>query len=179
MNQEELVKRLQVKDIMAFERLYDMYHENVCGVVHTIVRDKTLAEELTQNVFATVWSDAHNYSPLKGPFFSWVLHIARKAAFDELGARSVENNENILSVDYLLGILNGKDEGHLLHDANGLKKLAKNVEKKNIEIFDLLYFKGYSQRKTSEVLGIPLSKVIQRNRNCILKIRGNMTFEWM
>ena len=178
MNQEELVKRLQIKDIMAFERLYDMYRENICGVINTIVRDKSLAEQISQDVFAKVWSDSQNYSPLKGRFFSWLLNIARKAAIDELRSTSPENNKKNLSADYLLGILNDNNEDNLLNDANGLKKLAKNLEKKNIEIFDLLYFKGYTQREISEVLGIPLSEVKKRNRNCILKIRGNMTFEW-
>ena len=179
MTQEELVKRLQIKDIMAFERLYDMYRENICGVVNTIVRDKSLAEEITQEVFAKVWSDSHSYSPLKGRFFSWLLTIARKAAIEKLRSAAHENNQKNLSPDYLLGILNDNTEAKLRNNANGLKKLAKNVAKTNIEIFDLLYFKGYTQRETAEVLGIPLSRVKKRNRSCILGIRGNMTLEWM
>lgn len=179
MNQEELVKRLQIKDIMAFERLYDLYWENICGVVNTIVRDKSLAEEISQDVFAKVWNDSHNYSPSKGRFFSWVLNIARKAAIDKVGSKSNANIKKYLSADFFLGILNNNNADNLLNDANGLKKLAKNVKKKNIEIFDLLYFKGYSEREASEVLGIPLHKVKKRNRRCIFQIRENMTFEWM
>lgn len=179
MNQEELVKRLQIKDIMAFERLYNMYRENICGVVNTIVRDRSLAEEISQDVFAKVWSESHSYSPLKGRFFSWVLNIARKAAIDKLRSTSCENHKKNLSADYLLGILNDNNEDNLPIDANGLKKLTKNLENKNIEIFDLLYFKGYTQQEIAEALGIPLGKIKKRNRNCILKIRGNMTFEWM
>jgi RNA polymerase sigma-70 factor (ECF subfamily) len=179
MNQEELVKRLQIKDIMAFERLYNMYWENICGVINTIVRDNSLAQEISQDVFAKVWHNAHHYSPSKGRFFSWILNMARNAAIDELGSKSGQNNKKYLSADYFLDILKGTAGASQLSDVTGLKKLAKNVEKKNIEIFDLLYFKGYSHRETSEELGIPLKNLKKRNRNCIFQIRENMTFEWM
>lgn len=178
MNQEELVKRLQIKDIMAFERLYDMYCENICGVINTIVRDKSLAEEISQNVFAKVWNDSHNYNPSKGRFFSWILNIARKAAIEEVRSKSDEDTKKYLTADYFLDFLNGGDKNNLLNDANGLKKLAKNVGKKNIEIIDLLYFKGCTQQEAPKVLGIPLGKLKKRNRNSISQIRENMTFEW-
>lgn len=177
MNQEELVKRLQIKDIMAFERLYDMYRENICGVINIIVRDKSRAEQIAQDVFAKVWTEAPDYTPLKGPFFSWVLHLARQAAMEEVRSTSPQKNKNF-SADYLLEILNDSHKDKLLSDASGLKKLAKDLKEKNIEILDLLYFKGYTQRETAELLGIPLSEVKRRNRSSILRIRENMSFEW-
>lgn len=179
MNQEELIKRLQTKDIMAFERLYDMYWENICGVINTIVRDESLAEEISQNVFAKVWRDSHTYNPSKGRFFSWILNIARRAAFDELGPKSNEGIEKTQATDYFLSILDDDGQDNQPIDTNGLKKLAKNVGKKNIEIIDLLYFKGFSEKEAPKVLGIPLNKLKKRNRNTISQIRENMTFEWM
>lgn len=164
---------------MALERLYDMYWENICGVINTIVRDKSVAEEISQNVFAKVWSDSHNYNPSKGRFFSWVLNIARQAAFDQVGSKSNENAQKKPPTDYFIDILNDNGQGNEFKNIDGLKKLAKNVGKRNIEIIDLLYFKGCTQQEAPKVLGIPLSKLKKRNRRSISKIRENMTFEWM
>lgn len=47
---EQLVLRIQKKDIIGFEKLYGMYWENICGGVNTIVRDKSLAEKITKYV---------------------------------------------------------------------------------------------------------------------------------
>jgi len=181
MNQEELVKRLQIKDIMAFERLYDMYWENICGVVNTIVRDKYLAEEISQNVFVQVWNNSHNYNLSKGRFFSWVLNIARKAAIEEVLSKSYEDDKNNASADYFLSILDDTNADIPLIDSIGFKKLAKDLKKKYIQIVDLIYFKGYTPKETSETLNIPLRMVKTRNRNCIFQLRENMTleFEWM
>jgi len=179
MTQEELVKRVQIKDIMAFERLYDMYWENICGVINTIVPDKSLSEEISQDVFAQVWNDSHKYNPSKGRFFSWLLKIARKAAIDKVNSKFSENDKKNLSADYVLGMLKDGQINHQPKDLNGFKKLSKNVARKNMEIVDLLYFKGYTEQQTSELLGINQRRIKKINRSSISQIRENMTFEWM
>ncbi|MEL6918553.1 MAG: sigma-70 family RNA polymerase sigma factor [Bacteroidota bacterium] len=179
MELELLVKRFKQKDELAFERLYEMYSENICGVIHTIVKNGDLAEEICQDVFVKIWNNAESYNPSKGRFFTWILNIARNAAIDEVRSKSYKENKKNLPVDYFVGILENTYDLSNSVDAIGIKKLLKNLKDKCVQIINLLYFKGYTQKEVAEELDIPLGTVKTRNRNCISQLRDNNTIEWM
>jgi RNA polymerase sigma-70 factor (ECF subfamily) len=46
-----------------------------------------------------------------------------------------------------------------------------NLGKKCIEVIELLYFKGFTQKEASEELQMPIGTVKTRNRNCIQQLR--------
>ncbi|WP_289040400.1 sigma-70 family RNA polymerase sigma factor [uncultured Zobellia sp.] len=181
MDLDTLVVRFQKKDILAFEKLYDMYWENICGVIHTIVKDKGLSEEICQDVFAKVWNNSDSYNASKGRFFTWILNIARNAAIDKVRSKSYKDQKKNLSADYFVGILNRADspeEDKEDIDTSALKKLVLNLKEKCLEIIEMLYFKGYTQTEASKELDIPLGTVKTRNRSCISQLRKNVTLEW-
>ena len=178
MDLDALVRRFQKKDIIAFEKLYEMYWENICGVIHTIVRNKNLAEEIAQDVFTKVWNNSDHYNPSKGRFFTWILNIARNAAIDEVRSKSYKNQKRNLSSDYFVGILEQENDSQADVDVTGLKKLLNKLTTKCVQIISLLYFNGYTQKEAAEELDIPLGTVKTRNRNCISQLRENITLEW-
>ncbi len=179
MELDALVKRFQKKDIIAFEKLYEMYWENICGVVHTIVQNKSLAEEITQDVFTKIWNNSDSYSPAKGRFFTWILNIARNAAIDEVRSKSFKNQKKNLTTDYFVGMLEQADNETTEVDTKGLLKLLNKLTDKCVQIINLLYFKGFTQKAASEELDIPLGTVKTRNRSCISQLRDNIKLEWM
>lgn len=182
MNQEELVLRFQKKDVIAFEKLYEMYWDNICGVINTVVRDKLLAEEIAQDVFTKIWNKSDSYSPKKGRFFTWILNIARNAAIDKVRSKDYKDQQKNLSADYFVGILNSADTSDQTNepviDTAALKKLVLNLKEKCLQIIEMLYFRGYTQKEASKELDIPLGTVKTRNRSCISKLRDNITLEW-
>lgn len=175
MELEIIVEQFQKKDADAFQKLYNMYSENICGVINTIVKNNSVAEEICQDVFMKAWNNAKSYNASKGRFFTWILNIARNAAIDEIRSKSHKNSKKNLSADYFVGILESmtdSEEGK--EDIIGLKKLLVNLKDKCIEIIELLYFKGLTQKEVSKELDIPLGTVKTRNRSCISQIRTNM-----
>lgn len=182
MDLDELVKRFQKKDVIAFEKLYEMYWVNICGAINTVVRDKFVAEEIAQDVFTKIWKKSDSYSPSKGRFFTWILNIARNAAIDKVRSKDYKQQQKNLSADYFVGILDradGTDQGNQTEiDTSALKKLVLDLKEKCLRIIEMLYFKGYTQKEASEELDIPLGTVKTRNRSCISKLRENITLEW-
>lgn len=175
MELEIIVEQFQKKVADAFQKLYNMYSENICGVINTIVKNNSVAEEICQDVFMKAWNNAESYNASKGRFFTWILNIARNAAIDEIRSKSHKNSKKNLSADYFVGILESmtdSEEGK--EDIIGLKKLLVNLKDKCIEIIELLYFKGLTQKEVSKELDIPLGTVKTRNRSCISQIRTNM-----
>jgi RNA polymerase sigma-70 factor (ECF subfamily) len=174
MQLEVLVERFKQKDVVAFEKLYDMYAQNICGVITTIVNDEDLAEEICQDVFIKIWNSADSYNSSKGRFFTWLLNIARNAAIDKLRSKSYKNSKQNLSVDYFVGMLSEDEEAEDRFDTNSLKRLVNKLNKKCIEIIEMLYFRGYTQKEAAEELDIPVGTVKTRNRSCISQLRENL-----
>ena len=178
MNLDALVKRFQKKDIIAFENLYAMYWENICGVVFAIVQNKGLAEEITQDVFTKVWNNSDSYNPAKGRFFTWILKLARKSAMEEVRLRSNRNQKAYLPSKYFLKILDDKNNQAEI-DVPGLKKLLNKLSPGCVEIISLLYFSGYSVKEVSEALELHFDALRNQNRKCISQLRENITLEWI
>lgn len=173
MNLELLIQNFQKKDMAAFEKLYHMYAENICGVINVILKDPERSQEICQDVFVKVWNNASSYDSSKGRFFTWILNIARNAAIDELRSKTNKEQKQNLSMDYFVGILEGAEEMENKVDVIGLNKVLKGLKELCREIISLLYFKGYTQKEAAEELGIPVGTVKTRNRNCIAQIRKN------
>lgn len=174
MQLEVLVERFQKKDVSAFEELHGMYAENICGAINTIVRDEDLSQEICQDVFLKIWNNAESYNSSKGRFFTWILNIARNAAIDKVRSKSYKNSKKNLSATYFVGILANEEQSDASVDANHLKRLVKGLKEKCIEIIEMLYFRGYSQKEASEELDIPIGTVKTRNRSCISQLRNNL-----
>lgn len=174
MQLEVLVERFRKKDVAAFEKLHVMYAENICGVINTIVRDQDLAQEICQDVFLKIWNNAESYNSSKGRFFTWILNIARNAAIDKVRSKTYKNSKKNLSVDYFVDMLSEDEKEETSIDNHRLKKLIGNLTKRCLEIVEMLYFRGYTQKEAAEELRIPVGTVKTRNRSCILQLRKNI-----
>lgn len=171
MQPDELIARLQQKDQKAFQEIYGMYSESIFGVINSIVRDVTVAEEVLQDVFIKIWDNAKSYNSKKGRFFTWMLNIARNASIDKLRSKSFKNQKKNLTEDYFVDILETKNSFSSKIDAIGIKKYIEKLEPVCKKVIDLLFFKGFTQKEASEELDMPLGTIKTRNRICINKLR--------
>lgn len=171
MQPTELILALQQRDQQALKSLYNMYAENMYGVIYNILRDKTLSEEVLQDVFIKIWNNINSYSEKKGRFFTWVLNISRNAAIDKTRSKSFKNSQQNLSTDYFVDILEDNTNFSGKIDAIGIKKYVEALEPLCKKVIDLLFFKGFTQKEASEKLEIPLGTIKTRNRICIDKLK--------
>ncbi|MGY3793625.1 RNA polymerase sigma factor [Aquimarina sp. 433] len=171
MQPNELILQLQQKNEKAFERIYEMYSENVLGIIYTILKDETLAEEVLQDVFIKIWNNSSSYSEKKGRFFTWILNIARNAAIDKTRSTAFKNAKQNQTADNFVDILEQKSNFSNKMDAIGITKYIDILEPICRKVIDLLFFKGYTQKEASEELDIPIGTIKTRNRICINKLR--------
>lgn len=171
MQLETLVSQFQDKNEKAFETLYNMYSDSMHGVIYNIVRDNDLAEEVMQDVFIKAWNNSGSYTAKKGRFFTWLLNIARNAAIDKTRSKAFKNSKKNLQADFFVNILENNENLNDKTNAIGIKNFVNKLAKKCIEVIELLYFKGYTQKEASETLDMPIGTIKTRNRNCINELR--------
>jgi RNA polymerase sigma-70 factor, ECF subfamily len=86
-----LVTRAQQGEAVAFEVLVVKYQRRVAATVRRFVHDDRITEELTQEVFLSVFLALPSFRP-DGEFAAWLFTIARNAARSYL--RSAQNRQD-------------------------------------------------------------------------------------
>lgn len=177
MQLETLITNFKNKNETAFAELYEMYGDSIYGVIFNIVKKHDIAQDLTQDVFIKAWNNAESYSAKKGRFFTWILNIARNAAIDKIRSKDYKNSRKNLDVDFFVSTIQSNDSLDNKTDALGIKKFVTKLAKKCIEVIELLYFKGFTQKEASEALEMPIGTIKTRNRNCIKELRVMLDVE--
>jgi RNA polymerase sigma-70 factor (ECF subfamily) len=81
-SEEAFVQRLQSGERAAFAELYDRYGKSLFGIIFTIVKSESDAENLLQDTFVKIWRNIDRYEANKGRLFTWLAVIARRRALD-------------------------------------------------------------------------------------------------
>src|SRR3954466_8197614 len=83
---EELMAHLAAGHEEALSPLHARYAGLVFGIVAQSL-DRPAAEEITQDVFFTIWQKARTYDVSRGQVRPWMLQIARSRMLNELRRR--------------------------------------------------------------------------------------------
>jgi RNA polymerase sigma factor (sigma-70 family) len=70
-----------------FESLYRSSRDDVYAYVATLLRDPSLAEDVTATAFERAYRHRRSFAPRRGSPRAWLFGIARNAALDELRRR--------------------------------------------------------------------------------------------
>ena len=151
--EEELVRRIQVKDKLAFEYLYDRYSKAIYGVIFRILKSEEVASEVLNDAFLRYWERSEKYDFAKGKLYTWMVNIARNLAIDK-----TDSVESFVYAEVALPMEEMKVDGI------GVRELLSKLKPDQAEIVDLMYFQGYTQSEIEEKFNIPLGTVKTRLR---------------
>jgi RNA polymerase sigma factor (sigma-70 family) len=168
-SEQELVALLQQRNEKAFGYLFDNYSGALYGIVHSIVTDKEIANDVLQNVFLNIWRKIESYDATKGRLFTWMLNIARNAAIDEIRSKSYRDSKKNQPLDENVDVP-GAVTGPAISDA-GLKKVLTKLKGELRVLVDMSYFQGFTHEEISKVMNLPLGTVKTRIRTALIQLR--------
>src|SRR6266700_3190084 len=82
----DVLRRAQRGDERAFELILRAYETPIFNYVYRIVGDRSLAEDLTQEVFVRVFQALPRFS-LRCKFTTWLFQVTKNRVLDELRAK--------------------------------------------------------------------------------------------
>jgi RNA polymerase sigma-70 factor, ECF subfamily len=170
-NENEWVEHLLSGDTRRFGLLYDRFSSSLYGVICKIVNDERIAEDIIQEAFVKIWTNASNYNPQKARLFTWILNIARNTAIDYLRSKQGKIDRKAESVDRLLASEQPQAEIHHTDEHIGIKRMVENLKTDHLEVIHLSFYEGYSQSEIAEKLSIPLGTVKTRCRSALTHLR--------
>ncbi len=94
-----LLARAGMGDRACFGALYERTSGHLLAVVLRIQRNRTLAEDLLQEVYVSVWKAAGSFDAARSQPLTWLTHIARNRAIDSLRRAQAQPRTVSLSRD--------------------------------------------------------------------------------
>jgi RNA polymerase sigma-70 factor, ECF subfamily len=179
---EQLMTNLDGPEVeVALSKLYDRYSRTVFGVGLKILSDRSMAEELVQEVFLKVWRSSGTFDPSRGSFSTWLYRVTRSVALDLYRKRAHRIRQ---VADGQLHIAAERDSSagpQELVDESWLSwrvsRALEVLDASHREVIDLAYFGGLSQREISERTGVPLGTVKTRTARAYKSLRKELVIQ--
>ena len=172
----KLISRILGHDKDALSVIYDRYSRLVYSLAVRMVEKPELAEEVTQDVFMTLWRRGSSYKSERGPFTSWLLSITHNRCIDELRRLKRHSRYPTVELDEVANLLaTHSDEVPSAVmtqlDREAILAAMEQLPVSQREVITMAYFQGFTQSEISEAMGAPLGTVKTRMRLGLHKLR--------
>ncbi len=177
---DELMDRVALQDLAAFEAIYDRFGDLVFSVAMRVVGDPSIAEDIAQDVFVRVWRRPELFDVKRGKFVTWLMSVTRNRSIDERRSRGRRlRHESLPSIDDEEEVIpsgNERDDpavATVIADDRAAVRAAMEILPPEQKLaIHLAYFGGLTQQEVAERLGQPLGTVKTRIRLGMQKMRG-------
>jgi RNA polymerase sigma-70 factor, ECF subfamily len=176
---EQCMTRLSGPEVeAALSALYDRYARTVYGVGLKILGNRSLAEELVQDVFLKVWRSAGSFDPSRGSFSTWLYRVTRSAAIDLYRKRASRVRQVPDGAPHIAAAKDSSAGPQEIVDESWLSwrvsRALEALDAPHREVIELAYFGGLSQREVSERTGVPLGTVKTRTASAFRRLRREL-----
>ncbi|MEX2245705.1 MAG: sigma-70 family RNA polymerase sigma factor [Dehalococcoidia bacterium] len=174
MDDASLLRSVQRGDEQAVAELYDRYGGVAYGLAYRITNDGTLAEDVVQDAFVSVWRQAPRFDPARGQVRSWLLTIVHHRAVDAVRRRA-HRNELALpdgAEDFLAGSDRPDEIAEWSMEAEAVREAVRQIPEDQRRTIEMAYFEGLTHVEISERTGVPLGTVKSRLRIGLEKMRA-------
>ena len=179
---EQLITLIANGEKDALEAFYDRYSQPVFSLARYMLRDQSLAEEATQDIFLNLWLKAASYNPDRGAPKSWFMSVAHHRIVDIIKSRKRRLQTSSSAPHELLDLNpasgdNTEEAAHRNIARDEILEALGQLPEEQRRVLVMAYFEGYSQSEIATRLGEPLGTVKTRSRLGIQKLRAVMTQE--
>lgn len=173
-----LVERLKRREGSAMGELYDRYGKLVFSVIFRVVREQSIAEDLTQEAFLRVWNRVQFFDTEKGALGPWILAVARNRAIDHLRSAAGRMSGKATDLDGPLehpeAFVNLERDIINSDHARVLRAAMEKLSAKQREVIELAYYEGLSQSEMAERMNQPLGTVKSWVRTALKILRSEL-----
>lgn len=161
----QLVELVAQKDAGALEALYDRYGRAAYSLARRILTEETLAQDVVQEVFLSLWRDARRFDAGRGTVATYLLSMTHHRAVDVV--RREENLRRWRTSDEGLELepdpkARVEDEVEASERRTEVRAALAELPAAQREALLLAYFGGYTQREVAALVGVPLGTVKTR-----------------
>ncbi len=161
---QDLLTRFVGGDAAAVSELYAQYGGAVFTVTMSVLKDRELAADASQETFVKAWRNRTSYDPGR-PFGPWLYAIARRAAIDVYRSqrRHQANDTETEVVDFPPGI-------EQTWETFEVRRAVDQLPREERDVVRLTHLDGFTHAQTAERLGVPVGTVKSRSSRAHQKL---------
>jgi RNA polymerase sigma factor (sigma-70 family) len=174
---DQLVELVAQRDADALEALYERYGRPAYSLARRILTEETLAQDVVQEVFLSLWRDAHRFDAGRGTVATYLLSMTHHRAVDvvrreEKLRRWRTSDEGLeLEADPKVGV---EAEVEASERRAEVRAALGELPVDQREALLLAYFGGYTQREVAALVGVPLGTVKTRMAAGMRKMKASL-----
>jgi RNA polymerase sigma factor (sigma-70 family) len=163
----DLLRRLRAGDRKAVDDLYERFRRPAFALARRILADDSLAEDVLQEVFLSVWRDPSAYDRARGSFSSWLLAVVHHKAVDAVRREESQRRRQTMAEEDLalaepVATRDVEEEAWTRVVAEQVRSALGQLSAPQREALTLAYYGGYTQREVAALTGTPLGTVKTR-----------------
>lgn len=172
MTDEQIMEAVKNGNLQQVSVLFERYHKRIFNFLAQMATDRTLAEDLTQNVFLRIIKYRNSYRG-GARFQSWIYQVARNVFADHYQAQKTRFSPHI-DVEKISDHIGGDDDAEAVEEKE--KLLERSLAMLSDEQRELLVLTRYQHLKYEEVAVIMQTTVANikvKVHRAIAKLREN------
>ncbi len=158
-------------DESAFARVYDELSPAVFGLARRVVRDPARAEEITQDVFLSVWRLASRFDPAKGSARTWAMTLTHRRAVDVVRSEEAATRRDTRTATHDTPFDSVSEQVATRIDGERVRNCLGSLTVLQREAVSLAYYGGYTYPEVSTLLQANLSTIKTRMRDGMIRLR--------
>jgi RNA polymerase sigma-70 factor (ECF subfamily) len=171
---EALLASIALGSRDAFEALYRRTSAKLFGICLRVLPARTEAEDVLQEVFASIWQKAAQYDASRASALAWLTMIARNRAIDRL--RALPTGAQTTPIDLVAELTDPQaaplDDAERAADRERLDNCLHELDTRRRALIRAAFFDGSTYEELAVRSGSPLGSVKSWIRRGLLQLRA-------
>lgn len=164
----DLICRIAAGDRDAFGEFYDRHSARILGLLLRMIRSRSEADDVLQDCFLQVWSQAARYSAERASPIGWLVLLARSRALDHLRRKRRDR----LTAESETEVGTECDDALTQSEEAALARRAlSQLPDEQRGVIQLAFYSGLTHEEIAASQRIPLGTVKTRIRRGMMRIR--------
>ena len=168
-------------DLSADPRWFDTLVQEHTPLAYTValrvVGDASVAEDVVQESFLSVWRQAESFDSRRGSLRTWLLTVVRNRAIDRIRAersRPTSSAADLDSMTWLPGDADVWADVARSLDGEEIRSSLRRLPDEQRATIELAYFGGLTHLEIAQKMSVPLGTVKGRMRIGLQKMRTDL-----
>jgi RNA polymerase sigma-70 factor (ECF subfamily) len=171
---EELIELAGGGDTRAFEVIFDRHGGAAFSLALRMCGRRTMAEDVVQEAFLSIWRSWAAYDSQRGSLRSWVLRVVHNRAVDAFRHGAAKHGRDVSDEGHDPGIASlerTEVEVESREQGREVREALAGLPVEQRRVIELAYFGGFTHNEIAEMLELPPGTVKGRMRLGLAKLR--------
>ena len=172
----ELLARIAAGDEAAFAQFYELMSPTAYGLALRVTRDTHMAQDVLQETFTEIWSQAGRFDPQGSSARAWVAMLTHRRAVDRVRREQSERDRGVTwaSAATIRAHDSVAEVVQLRAEHRRVRAAMDRLTPLQREALDLAYFGGHTHTEVAARLDVPLGTAKTRIRDALRSLRTNL-----